>query len=412
MREPQNNDYFPLSEYQDRMERLRVAMRASDMDALVVSTEPNVVYCTGSLNGYWIATMHDDAQIALITAQEDDEPTLFLADSLEQTALTSCISDIRVWSQFTGGKGKGSVETIVDTFGEKKLQNATVGLEIGPHDRPGMSLPFLEHLKSALPKVAWKDSTDVMKQVRKVKSAREIEKFRVACKITCQAFEAGLDSIRKGKTEKQIGHVIAMEMARMSFDACVNHPWIIFVHASGRGPCAFDGVPSDYSFRTGDSVYIDGGFIYQGYGADMIRCAVVGKPSPEQERYYYASRDANMTALRSVRPGIKGKDLYDTWRTAACGLGFESSIRNQNEADWDFLGHGLGLTVHELPLLNSKCEEPIVPGMVMAIEGNVFDAFPFSKTGYALKNEENVLVTDAGYEWLTPLRNDLWIAEG
>lgn len=139
-----------------------------------------------------------------------------------------------------------------------------------------------------------------MKQVRKVKSEREIEKFRTACDITCEAFNAGLDYIAEGKSEKEIGHIIASEMVRLSPDVCVNHPWIIFVHASGRGPCAFDGIPSDYRFKRTDSVYIDGGFIFQGYGADIIRCAVIGQPSKNQERYYNASISSTIFLVSSM----------------------------------------------------------------------------------------------------------------
>ncbi len=411
MKEPEHNDYFPLSEYEDRLARLRAEMVREGMDGILLSTEPNVVYCTGLLNGYWICTMHDDSQLALISADPDDEPILLLPDNLEQTARTSCVSDIRTWSQFTGGKGKGSIATVADGFADRQLTKARVGLEIGPHDRPGMSLPFLKELQDALPGVQWLDSTEVMKQVRKVKSPREIDKLRVACEITCQAFEVGMDAIKEGMSEKQLGHIIAQQIARLSPDACVNHPWVIFVHASGRGPAAYDGIPSNYRFKKGDSVYLDGGLVYQGYGADMIRCAVIGKPSRDQERYYYASRDANMAAVRHVRPGMKVKELYECWANTVCELGFEDSLRNQQEADWDFLGHGLGLTIHELPLLNSTGEEVLEPGMVMAIEGNVFDKFPFRETTISLKNEEDVLVTEDGYEWLTPLPNDLWIVE-
>jgi len=92
-------------------------------------------------------------------------------------------------------------------------------------------------------------------------------------------------------------------------------------------------------------------------------------------------------------------------------MGFAESLRKQSEANYDFLGHGLGLTTHELPLLNSTCETVLQPGMVFAIEGNVFDTFPFTETQHALKNEENILVTEDGYECLTPLNNDLWIAD-
>lgn len=411
MREPQNNDQFPLTEYESRIARLRAEMKAEGMDAMLASTEANVVYFTGFLNGYWICTMHDDSQLALITADPADEPMLFIPDHLEQTARTGCVSDLRVWSQFSGGKSKGSVATVMDGFIERKLKNARVGIEIGPHDRPGMSLPYFGELRDALPGVEWVECTDIMTRIRKVKSPLEIEKTKIACNVTCQAVQVGMDAIREGMSEKELGQIIAMEMVRQSPDACVNNPWFIMVHSSGRGISAYDGIPSSYRFKKGETVYVDTGFVYQGYRSDMIRCAVLGKPSEEQEKYYYACRDANMAALRYVKPGVRAKDIYEFWANTAAELGFADSIKGQQDADWDFLGHGLGLTTHELPLLNSTCEEEIVPGMVMSLEGNVFDKFPFSLTKYALKNEENVLVTENGSEWLTPLSNDLWIVD-
>lgn len=143
------------------------------------------------------------------------------------------------------------------TLKDRKLENGCIGLEIGPHDRPGILLPFLDSLKSALPHVTWSDSTQIIKEARKIKSKLEIEKFRMACNITCEAFHAGLDAIKEERTEKEIGRIIAQEMVRLSPDVCVNNPWLIFVHASGRGPCAFDGVPSNYQFKKGDTVYIE-----------------------------------------------------------------------------------------------------------------------------------------------------------
>ena len=112
-------------------------------------------------------------------------------------------------------------------------------------------------------------------------------------------------------------------------------------------------------------------------------------------------------SIHYVRPGIKGKELCEFWADTVCDLGCEQSLRSQQAADWDSLGHGIGLSIHELPLLNSTCEEILVPGMIMAIEGNVFDKFRFRETTVSLKNEEDVLVTQDGYEWLTPLANDL-----
>jgi Xaa-Pro aminopeptidase len=411
MKEPQHNDYFPLSEYKERLAHLRSEMAKVGMDAILLSTEANVTYCTGFLSGYWFITNYDDSQLALITADTNDEPILFLPDNMEQTARTSCISDVRSWSQFSGGKGKGSVETVSQSFAGRRLTKAKVGLEIGPHDRPGMSLPFLKALQESLPGVEWVDSSEVMKRVRMIKSPLEIEKFRTACNITCQAFKIGLDSLREGMSEREFGQIIALEMSRLSPDVCVNHPWILYVHSDGRGAAAYDGIPSCYRLRKGDTLYLDGGFICQGYPADVLRCAVIGPPTGDQRRYYYASRDANMAALKHVRPGLKCKELYKIWADTVCELGFKDSLKAQRDANWDFLGHGIGLAAHESPIINSTCEEVLAPGMVLALEGNVFDKFPFRDTTISLKNEENVLVTETGYEWLTPLSNDLWIVE-
>jgi Xaa-Pro dipeptidase len=411
MKEPQNNDYFPLAEYQARISRARQAMKANGMDAMLMSTEPNVLYFSGLLDGYWICTMHDDVQLVLITADPSLEPVLLLPNHLLQAAYTSCISDVRCWSQFSGGKTKGSIGTIADTFADLKLTKGRVALEIGPHERPGMSLPFIEDLRAALPGVQWVDSTPALKQLLKIKSPLEIEKFRTACQITCQALKVGLDAMKTGMSEKELTQVIALEMARLSPDVGVSRPWFIFVHATGRGPTAFDGVPTCYRFQKGDAVYIDLGFRYQGYGADMIRCAVFGPPSTDVARYYNAARDANMAAVRYIKPGIKGKDLYAYWTEQVRRLGFAHALEVLEKYDFDMLGHGIGVSTHELPLINSTCEEIFEPGMTMSIEGNVFDQMPFAQTLQALKNEENVVVTATGSEWLTPLPNDLYVIE-
>ena len=411
MREPQNNDYFPLSEYQGRIDRARCAMKTAGLDAMLLSTEPHVLYFSGLLSGYWLCTMHDDVQLVLISADHEQEPVLIVSGHLLQTAYTSCISEVRSFSQFTGGKSKGSIATLTDAFLELKIARGKVGVEIGPDDRPGMSLPFFEKLRTSLPGAQWVDSTPVLKQLLKIKSPLEIEKFRVACKVTCQGLMAGLDALKIGMSEKELAQVMALEMARLSPDVIVNNPWFIFVHSDARGASAFDNIPTSYRFRKGDAVYIDAGFRFQGYGADMIRCAVLGPPSREQERWYYAARDANMAAIQYVKPGIKAKDLYSYWVEQVHALGFGQAIKTLEDHDFDMIGHGIGVTIHELPMLNSTCEEVLEPGMTMAIEGNVFDQLPFTETVRALKNEEDVLVTTTGVEWLTPLPNDLYVID-
>lgn len=411
MKQPQNNDYFPLSEYEVRLARIRKEMQSANLDAVLLTTEQNIVYTTGFLNGYWICKNHDDAQLALIPANEAYEPILLLPCHLEQTARTSCISDIRVWTQFDALKGKGATLTVVDTIISCGLTNARIGTEIGLNDHLGVPLPFLQAVQDSLPDVEWNCVGGVMGRARAIKSDLEIEKVRTACKITCNAVQVGMDSIKEGMSEKELGQIIAVEMAKQSPDVCTIHPWFLFIHSTGRGSSAYDGMPTNYRFRKGDYIYVDSGFNFHGYNADMIRCASIGAPSPETLRYYTANRDANMAAIEFMRPGVKCKEVYEFFAQKVRELGFAKQIAQQHEANWKFLGHSWGLSIHEMPYIDGVTEDILQPGMVFSIEGNIFDKMPMPLTTQILKNEENVLITETGSEWLTSLPNNLWIVE-
>ena len=194
---------------------------------------------------------------------------------------TSCISDIRLWSQFDAGGGNGAIATVAGAIRQCGLAKARIGIEIGPNDRLGLSLPFLQAVQAALPGVDWLDASKVMGPVRGIKSPREIDTIRTACAISCEAIGIGMDAIKAGMSEKELGQIICLEIAKRTPDVCTIHPWFLFVHGTGRGPSAYDGMPTSYRFRAGDYVYVDGGLNYHGYNADMIRCASIGVPDPE-----------------------------------------------------------------------------------------------------------------------------------
>lgn len=411
MKQPENNDYFPLAEYKTRLARLRKEMQTSGLEAILLTTEPNIVYTTGLLSGYWICKSHDDAQLVLIPSSADHDPILLLPCHMEQTARTSCISDVRLWSHLDASKSKGAVATVVDVIRECGLGKARIGMETGPHDHLGISLPFLRSMQDSLPGAEWVDGSAVMGRIRAVKSDLEIEKARTACRITCQALQAGMDSIREGMSEKELGQIIALEMARQSPDVCTIHPWFLFIHSTGRGASAYDGVPTTCRFRKGDQIYVDAGFNFHGYNADMIRCASIGAPSRETERYYCANRDANMAVIEFMRPGVTCKEVYEFFAQKVRELGFAKQIEQQHQVNWKVLGHSWGLSVHEMPYLDGVTEDVLQPGMIFSIEGNIFDKMPMPLTTQVLKNEENVVITKDGCELLTPLSNDLWIVE-
>jgi Xaa-Pro aminopeptidase len=151
-----------------------------------------------------------------------------------------------------------------------------------------------------------------------------------------------------------------------------------------------------------------------GCWADMARTFLVGGPVPEhaegiaeQERLV---REASVWAHELIRPGVTGRELYD----AVCDLfeaaGHATQRTTESAGDPDgfqfSLGHGVGLEVHEAPLLGLAGHDLLVAGDVLAIEPGLWD-----KRFGGVSFEDLVLVTDDGCELLTSFPYDLTPAE-
>jgi Xaa-Pro aminopeptidase len=141
--------------------------------------------------------------------------------------------------------------------------------------------------------------------------------------------------------------------------------------------------------------------------ADMTRTFVVGDVRDEVAEWHRLARQALEQARESIRPGVTGKSVFDgvceifegagypTQRTKAEGETLESGFFHS-------LGHGVGLEVHEQPMLGMTGHDELVPGDVLAIEPGLYRA------GFGgCRLEDLVLVTDSGAETLTRFPYDL-----
>ncbi len=406
MKKPDYNDYFPLEEYESRIKRIRNACAEAGLDALLLTTQPNVDYSSGFLHGTWSPSFGEGKTQVLITAEED-EPVLFAQAGLQALFSTSAIGDIRPQGDANYGTGPNAV---YDVFKEKGLLYAKVGIEMSKEDLMGLSYPLFSAMKELMPKASFSDCSEIMYSVREIKSFLEIEKIKKAVRITEKAYEYAIPQIKEGMSERELASLIARGMAMYSDEGGARNPWFIFVYTDGKNPAAWDGIPSSYRFKKGDCIYIDCGATYHGYYSDFIRIASIGEPSEDKQRIYYGARNANMALIKSLKPGMKVSTMCEILAQELGKQGLGTEVQLMQEFGGMYEGHGIGLSIHEPPVIKADSDSALREGMTLAIEGNVFDNLPLSRTRIALKNEENVLITKDGCDLLTTMPNDIYIS--
>jgi Xaa-Pro aminopeptidase len=141
--------------------------------------------------------------------------------------------------------------------------------------------------------------------------------------------------------------------------------------------------------------------------ADMTRTFVVGEPSAELTEMHAAAREALDAALAEIRPGVRGRAVFDRACDAVERAGFPTQRTKEfgkplDEGFYHGLGHGVGLEVHENPGLGLLDEHELAVGDVVTIEPGVY------RQGFGgCRLEDLVLVTEDGAENLTHFPYDL-----
>ena len=399
---------FPVEEYRSRLHSTRQGMKRHNLDALLLSTEANCRYLAGLVNVYWTITMANDLQLALVPGVESEDPILLLPDHLRfGSAQSSWIKDRRGWSQFSTESMAAPVKSIVDVIVEKGLERGTIGMEIGKDSRLGMSLVYFQELSKALPGCNFVDCDNMMGEVRMVKTPAEIAIIRRACEINCEGMIAGMQAVREGVSEIEVGNAITKRWCEVTDDFSCAHPWQMHINSSSQRNQWFDCGPSDYRLKKGNYIVMDLCYCYKGYWSDMFRTACIGEPDPLLEKCFNANRLGNLAGMEIIAPGVAVRDIaltiHNKWRE----LGLEAEIQEQVvDHNGDFAGHSSGLTIHEHPFVNSKETRKLEPGMHLMIEGMLMDRKPFSESTVCVGIEDSVLVVETGHERLTEMVPD------
>jgi Xaa-Pro aminopeptidase len=223
-----------------------------------------------------------------------------------------------------------------------------------------------------------------MTALRLVKDAGELAALERACALTDACFEHLTASVRPGMTEREVAWQLEGWFRANGAEDIGFEP-LVLVGARAAMPHVH---PSDAVVTAGQPLLIDFGGQVDGYRSDMTRMIFFGEPSAETRRCYEAVREAQQLAFEAAAPGAIGSELDRTAREhlPQAGLG---------EAFTHGLGHGIGLEVHEAPMLKDW-QQPLEADMVFTMEPGVY--LPGE---IGIRIEDDIHLTDAGAQRLT-----------
>jgi Xaa-Pro aminopeptidase len=262
-----------------------------------------------------------------------------------------------------------------------KAKAKTVGI-----DATMFSVAMQKKLRKNL-KPKFKDVSRIMSHLREIKTKKEIENIRKACRITDNIFSGIIKNFKRFRTESDIAAYIEFEAKKRGCDMAFKP-----IVASGGNSAMPHYEPSNIKLKKGFCV-MDFGVKYKNYCSDMTRTIFVGKPAKKDIEIYSFMKDVQEQLLAEVKVGKRCKTLY------------ESATKKLGKFSKNFthgLGHGFGIEIHESPNLSENIKQKLKPGMVFTIEPGIY--FP-KKLG--IRIEDDVLVTKNKVEVLTRSSKEL-----
>jgi Xaa-Pro aminopeptidase len=251
----------------------------------------------------------------------------------------------------------------------------------------------LDQLYQLMPQTHFVPAHDFFARQRMLKTQGELDILRRVNKVAEQAHYYAASKAHAGMTELRY----AQDLSAYLFDNGVESINKLVVGAGERSEHP-NANPTSRLLQTGELVRADIFAKIQGYLSDVARTAVVGSPTADQKAKWEIVYEARNLILEKICPGAQTREIY---------AAFCRHFEKDGLIPTNFVGHGLGITLHEDPYISRYHEQELQPGMVLAIEPMFFS----NGEGYQL--EEIVVVTETGAELITDYSNpkDLIIIE-
>jgi Xaa-Pro dipeptidase len=278
----------------------------------------------------------------------------------------------------------------VEVMRERDDLDAQLVRHIDGHGTIALNYHELTHedflrVAKAFPDAHWADASDAIRRTRRIKDSGEVERIRKAGAIASRVAGEIPSLLRDGLTEIELAGEIEYRMtqagaAGRSFETIV-----------GFGPHGAEPhySPREYRLRAGQSLVCDFGALFERYVSDITRSFHFGPTDGELKRVHEKVEEAQRAALEQIRPGVAAKEVHLAAQRVIDLSPWKGFFTHG-------VGHSIGLAVHDGFALNPRVDDPLEVGMAVTVEPGIY----LSGHG-GVRIEDDVLVTEKGYEFLT-----------
>ena len=380
-------DFDRLRAY--RLARARAALEASELGAVLCFDVNNVRYLTSTQIGEWVRDKV--CRYALLTRAGEPMIWDFGSAAKHHRLYAPWLAPEHSRAGMLGLRGSvapeaglmdaaaAEVKGLLDDAG---LSGAPIGVDI-------VELPMLRALERA--GIDVRDAQQVMLDAREVKSVDEILLLTQSAAMVDGCYQMISEALKPGIRENEVVALANEYLYRQGSDD------VEAINAVSGERCS----PHPHNFsdrliRPGDQAFFDIIQSFNGYRTCYYRTFSVGRTTPAQRDAYAKARDWIDAAIALVKPGVTTDAIARSWPRAE-ELGFESEM----EAFGLQFGHGLGLALHERPIISrlNSLEHPVElkEHMVFALE-----TYCPASDGYsAARIEEEIVVTSDGARVIT-----------